>query len=189
MQSKPTQIDRVTDMMHVALNHLATQLGVLGTKYGIKDLADLGDDRRYADGGELRPQYQGSKNARPLFYGNFNSTARSNQANLLIAAKLKAKSQSGYAGSHQYWCEDRGSHGWTPHLADETKNEEKPALDHIEEVGSHWNRIGHNQTQAEREDWFNDTSNHQVICTHHNSSKKGPNYTNLVGPNFKGPGE
>ncbi|AFZ26466.1 hypothetical protein Cylst_4376 [Cylindrospermum stagnale PCC 7417] len=64
-----------------------------------------------------------------------------------------------------------------------------PELDHTVEVGTHWNTIGHNQTQAERVAWFNDINNHQVICGHHNSSKKGPTYNKKVGQNFKGPGE
>jgi hypothetical protein len=49
--------------------------------------------------------------------------------------------------------------------------------------------VDYNQSQDEREAWFNDTSNHQVICTHQNSSKSKPKMRRDVGTNFKEPGE
>ena len=50
-------------------------------------------------------------------------------------------------------------------------------------------RVDYNQSQDKREAWFNDTSNHQVICTPHNSSKSKPKMRRDVGTNFKGSGE
>ncbi len=185
---------QVINKMHDRLDKMATQLVKIGIQYQIKDLQELKDDRRYSSGGELRLEYR--NNIRGNFYLTFNDNSLKNKAKLLTAAKKKAKTKPGYnqfPAAKQpdiYWCENRGPGlQWTPHFADEKKTNEIPALDHMVEVGTHWNRIGYNQSQAERVAWFNDTSNHQVICTHHNSSKSGPTMRKDVGPNFKGPGE
>jgi hypothetical protein len=185
---------QVTNEMHKYLDRIAGKLKQIGDRYKIKDLQELKDDRRYSSGGELRPEYR--NNIRGNFYRDFNKTSDRNKVKLLEAAKKKAKTKPDYnqfpaaKQPHIYWCENRGPGlQWNPHFADEKKTNEIPALDHMVEVGTHWNRIGHNQSQDEREAWYNDTSNHQVICTHHNSSKSGPTMRKDVGPNFKGPGE
>jgi hypothetical protein len=93
-----------------------------------------------------------------------------------------------------YLCQDRENH-WKPHIVGEHwrrpqyEFDGKPALDHIMEVSKHWNEIGHNQTQAEREKWYNDPNNLQIVCTTHNSRKGGEPYKTKVGPRFKGEGE
>jgi hypothetical protein len=185
---------QVIKKMHERLDNIAKKLTAIGIKYKIKDLQELKDDRRYSSGGELRLEYR--NNIRANFYRSFNDNSIKNKAKLLQAAKKKAKTKPGYnrfPAAKQpdiYWCENRGPGlQWTPHFADEKKTNEIPALDHMVEVGAHWNTLGYNQSQAERVAWFNDTSNHQVICTHHNSSKSGPTMRKDVGPNFKGPGE
>jgi hypothetical protein len=189
-KSKEAEVNKE---MHKYLDKIAKQLTAIGNKHKISDLQKLKDDRRYSSGGELRLEYR--NNIRQTFYRSFNSASLANKETLLTAAKKAAKTKPGYSNfsaadqPHIYWCEDRGGGLWTPHFADARKRAQKPALDHIVEVGTHWNRIGYNQSQADREAWNNDTSNHQVICTHHNSSKSGPTMKKDVGPNFKGPDE
>jgi hypothetical protein len=185
---------QVTNEMHKYLDKLAGKLKQIGDRYQIKDLQKLKDDRRYSSGGELRPEYWNK--IRETFYRNFNKASDTNKVKLLEAAKKTAKTKPGYnqfPAAKQpdiYWCENRGPGlQWNPHFADEKKTKEKPALDHMVEVGTHWNTYGYNQSQDERVTWYNDTRNHQVICTHHNSSKSGPQMRRDVGSNFKGPGE
>jgi hypothetical protein len=185
---------QVTNEMHQYLDKIAGQLKQIDDRYQIKDLQELKDDRRYSSGGKLRLEYR--NNIRATFYRGFNKASDRNKVKLLEAAKKTAKTKPGYnrfpaaKQPHIYWCENREPGlQWNPHFADEKKTNEIPALDHMVEVGTHWNTIGHNQSQDEREAWYNDTRNHQVICTHHNSSKSGPTMRKNVGPNFKGPGE
>ena len=196
MQSKEGDRQAMINAMHRYLDRIALRLSQMGNKHKIQNLQELGNKKRYADGDELRPEYQGGRNIREIFYGRFNSTSENNRKKLLAAAKAEARNKPGYNNipaadrRHIYWCEDRGiPPKWTAHLADDRIDNEKPELDHIREVSNHWNNEGNNQTQAQREAWFNDTSNHQIVCKHHNASKGGEDYKNYVGPKFKGPGE
>ncbi|HBE18721.1 MAG TPA: hypothetical protein DEG17_05890 [Cyanobacteria bacterium UBA11149] len=184
----------VINKMHKRLDRMAQQLAKMGNQYKISDLQEFKDDKRYTSGGELRLEYQ--KNIRETFYGSFNTASLNNKKKLLNKAKAVAKTKPGYNNipandrQHIYWCEDSGSPPhWLPHFADERNKNEKPEIDHIIEVSTHWKQKGYNQTQAQRQAWFNDTNNHQAICKSHNASKGGQTYRIDVGADFKGPGE
>jgi hypothetical protein len=186
----------VINQMHKRLDRMTEQLKNMGNRHKIADLQQFRYESIYSSGGELRLEHQ--KSIRDKFYGTFNSASLSNKKTLLNRAKNLAKTKPGYNNipvadrKRIYWCKDNGSpQQWTAHLIDEnSKNPDgTPALDHIREVSTHWNEEGHNQTQAQRQAWFNDITNHQVICTNHNSKKGGQNYKFNVGPNFRGPNE
>lgn len=49
-------------------------------------------------------------------------------------------------------------------------------LDHIKSVGAYFNQIGYKQTKQQRSDWYNDTSNLQILCRSCNSSKGGDRF-------------
>jgi hypothetical protein len=58
---------------------------------------------------------------------------------------------------------------------------------HPTAVSEHWNDTGHDQDQAQRADWYNDTTNHRIRCGPCNHG--GVLYDRHVGPNFRGPNE
>ena len=62
-------------------------------------------------------------------------------------------------------------------------------IEHIFPVVKHWNMNGYDQMQNARITWYNDTTNHKIMCQSCNSrlGGKGANYQDDVGPNFVGP--
>ena len=62
-------------------------------------------------------------------------------------------------------------------------------IEHNTPVATHWNNNGHDQTQLQRANWYNDTTNLSILCGPCNSSlgSGGVTYNSDVGPNFVGP--
>jgi RHS repeat-associated protein len=62
----------------------------------------------------------------------------------------------------------------------------KGTVEHVESVADHWNDRGHNQSRAERFDWYNDGANHGWFCSHCNSKGGAgkPRYNPWLGPGY-----
>jgi hypothetical protein len=180
-------------MVKYACDGIVAELRSLGQTFNVPDLQNLGSTSAYAQDVQLKPEYHDGEKLRTTFYGGWNSTANSFRQTEMKRLKTEAKDakwigNSLYGNPNAFVCRDVNG-TWQEHLADASTRTGKPALDHIQEVAEHWNTEGHNQTQAQRETWYNDTKNLQLVCTHHNSQKGGPDYEFLVGSQFKGPGE
>lgn len=61
-----------------------------------------------------------------------------------------------------------------------------PSIDHHPlPVVKHWNKYGYNQSQIERNAWYNDTTNMRVMCVNCNGGLGGGDvYDHEVGPKF-----
>ncbi len=106
----------------------------------------------------LKPEHRHGGIIRDKFYGkNFNSD---------VKERLKDLKEEPKDTSNTFLCRDIDGN-WDEHSA----KENDATLDHIIPVAKHWNTKGHNQTQSEREAWYNDTTNLQVVCKKHNSKK------------------
>lgn len=145
-------------------------------KEGIRDY--VGHDSKYVVGNKLDSKY--SSNVRGRFY------------------------PSGYRVNAQSWLEDRLKHLENPSNPSQFKDEiagtwaakSEATIDHVTPVVTHWNAgaagfgPGNDATQKQRADFYNTTSNMQAATRSSNAAKGGSgNYTPVVGPNFRGPGE
>jgi hypothetical protein len=149
--------------------------------YGLHSLEPLWQSA-YAEGGLLKPEYQG-RELRTTFYGGFNSYITDTwKPAQLVALKAQALAHGG--GPDDFWCV--GVPGLTAaHYAPEAIAQ----IDHITEVSTHWNTIGHDQNQPQRVAWNNDETNLQILCQPCNREKSGPATDPHVGPHFRGPGD
>ncbi len=168
----------------VWVNTIAEILEGIGREFNIPDLSDLGHPSKYAEGDRLKPQYLGAS-FRDTFYGDWNTAAQQYRRQELQKLRQKAQDPKWrndplYGKPGVFECLGEGC---PPHLA------LKAHLDHIEEVSAQWNREGHDQTQAERQRWYNMPNNLRIICEHCNTSKGGPRVIPTVGKHFRGPGE
>jgi HNH/ENDO VII superfamily nuclease with conserved GHE residues len=66
------------------------------------------------------------------------------------------------------------------------KNNAAATIEHIIPVAQHWNQHGRDQSRAQRNTWYNDTTNHSVMCGPCNSGlgSGGVLYDRTVTPNF-----
>jgi hypothetical protein len=76
---------------------------------------------------------------------------------------------------------------WICSACDEDVDWNDISIDHTTPVAQHWNQLGSNQTRADRNQWYNDTDNHQCMCQSCNSSfgSGGVYYNRVVGGNFR----
>jgi Domain of unknown function (DUF4157) len=63
---------------------------------------------------------------------------------------------------------------------------EDVTIDHITDCATYWNNAGRDESKQDRINFYNDTSNHEILCRSCNSSKSsgGITYRRMVGPNF-----
>lgn len=89
-------------------------------------------------------------------------------------------------GEILYHCQNDGSKG-PNHKPLVTENESE--IDHIIDVTQHWNEQGHNMTQEQRNEWYDNPAHLRVLCLSCNSHKAKGLYIRKVGPNFRGPND
>lgn len=108
---------------------------------------------------------------RARFYPSF-TTATQNWA----AGRLNAL--QGNCGATQYRCEH----------CNQCVLKSNASLDHVTPVATHWNTVGYNTDQNTRFQWYNDTTNIEIVDRHHNSSmgSGGVYYRRDTGTNFLG---
>jgi hypothetical protein len=164
------------------LAEIATLLQSLGQPpLSLKSLENMGHVSQFAEGDLLLPEYQGSKNIRPKFYGSMDAAYAYRDSTLLPAAQAEALKHGG--GPNDFWCP---GFSVDPHLAPVSSVQ----VDHKSSVSGHWNGGGNNTDQATRAAWNANTGNFQLLCQPCNGRKGGDgDYTKNVGANFRGPGE
>ncbi|MCT2593921.1 hypothetical protein LHJ74_29120 [Streptomyces sp. N2-109] len=185
-QTKKDRIER-------QLIEITRALNLLGHAFGMKDLRDF-TKSKYTANGQLLDDYRNGTAIRATFYPGWNSAAQNEKrrqlkehTNRLIAERATWDPNGTHTGSNWYICPGNGTR--SPHLADKSTSTGLAAIDHNQEVSSHWNTEGHNTPHPPRETWYNNISNHVTMCTSCNGSKGGPGFELDVGPNFRGPGD
>jgi hypothetical protein len=183
--------DRMSDhAIETETDDIAARLVQIGQEFQIEDLANLGAGSHYVERGEIKndapEKYR--DNWRATFYPSFSADITGNAARTawgppeLDRLKDEAKARGGSAS--EFWCVGVPKIGRPGHCRPVAEAE----IDHKHEVVRHWNDVGHNQTQAEREQWYNDKNNLQFLCCECNKKKnKGiPRMVPTVGPRFRG---
>ncbi len=89
-------------------------------------------------------------------------------------------------GEKLYKCQNKGTLG-PNHKPLVTRAELE--IDHTIDVTIHWNTEGHNMTQDQRNEWYDNPSHLQVLCESCNSAKSKGTYIRKVGKNFRGPND
>jgi hypothetical protein len=103
---------------------------------------------------------------------------------------------SGYRAATDQWAEERAEELQgdcddgefeCPDCEDCIDNDNL-TIEHLQSVVQHWNATGHNESQLHRANWYNDTSNMDILCQPCNSRRGGGAvYQHNVGTNFSGP--
>jgi hypothetical protein len=177
--------DRMSDhAIETETDDIVDRLVQIGQEFEIDDLANLGAGSHYVERGEIKndpPEFY-RKNWRSTFYPSF-STDVAGPWKSRELAKLKEGAPAGAGSASQFWCvgaKNITKAHWAPSADAE--------IDHVHEVVKHWNGEGHNRTQAERDQWYNDKNNLQLLCCDCNKAKnKGiPKMVPTVGPRFRG---
>ncbi|WP_369035244.1 HPC2 multi-domain protein [Streptomyces adonidis] len=189
--SQLTQVKK--DKIEAQLVEITRALNILGHTFGMKNLTDF-TKSKFTAKGQLLDKYRNGEAIRATFYPDWNNTAKTEKnrqlkehIKRLINERAKWDPNSAHTGSNWYICP--GTRSRPPHLADKLTRTGLPAIDHVVEVSTQWNREGHNTPHPPRETWYNDIANHVTMCTSCNSSKSGPDYELDVGPDFRGPGD
>jgi len=128
-------------------------------KTGLSDFEDIADS---IDIGGVRSNYYPS---------GFDATARANRDDYV---KKHPGAKSGWR------CPGTGAR--PAHDADPGD----VSIDHAVPVATHWNSVGYKTDKDSRKAWYNDTSNHEIMCRSCNSSKGsgGVSYKKL--PDYAG---
>ena len=79
-----------------------------------------------------------------------------------------------------------GENGIIRDKYDNPINREDVTIEHIESVSEHWNEEGHNQSRAERNDWYNELKNLDILSREENSREgaKKPQFKQETGCNY-----
>jgi hypothetical protein len=166
------------------ISNIAAKLQALGAQFNVPNLIDLGHASKYVKDNEIKKEHRGTK-MRPLFYGDWNSTAIAHRATELARLQTAAKDPKWKADANF------GKPGafvvLGAYLALPTAR--NVHLDHTQSVSNHWNSQGNGQKQSDRESWYNKTSNLRVVDQKTNLSKGGENFNYTVAKSFRGPGE
>lgn len=143
----------------------------------------------------LRPEYRGAMKIRPRFYSSSNPGPKQRIVSARVAPLARRKNAAG-AWEHAPTLAE-ATH-WEPRpglVVSITNHRTKPTLEHEPSVVTHWNTIGNNSDQPTRISFFNfvgKTDTATVVMFFENreeSDKGGGDYTHIVGPNFKEPGQ
>jgi hypothetical protein len=180
------------------LREIARSLVTMGKDYGIKSLQDIQVSLWIKDGKFFDYRngvFMDGPMIRSRFYGGFNKAVKTSflpgEKAMLFSAKAAKQAIWGsdprFSLSTVYLCPGNGN--THPHLADSANGKERFELDHKRDVALHWKDTGHNTTQQDRTDFYNDVTNLALMCRICNNAK--PKYLMILvpGPEFKGPGD
>ena len=167
--------------MEAYSSRMISQLAMIGKVFEL----DILRGGKYVLDEHVHPDYQ--HRIRKIFYGSASDYEhhRAAKRQEAINAKL-ARFSNPLDHPDKFWCPGYEQGRRYPHLASLAILQ----LDHKEGVASHWRKVGHNSTQAVREQFFVDGSNIEALCAACNGAKKsdGDYFDNAVGPDFSGPG-
>jgi hypothetical protein len=126
----------------------------------------------YADGtGALYPKYYDVRSS--FFPSGYNLAASQHRDNIVTAATDKTN-------ANLWLCPQCNK------PRDKTTYAGEPTIDHRTDCATYWNKYGYDNSRQDRINFYNDTTNHDIMCRSCNSSKNsgGVTYNRFIGPNF-----
>lgn len=179
------ELNRVRAEVETYSRQMISQLAMIGRVMDI----DILKGGVYVLDNKVHPDYDAS--IRRTFYGP--ESAYQAHRNTLMAAQIALMhSQPQWAsnpmfGQGTYVCPGASRGGLTKpaHLMSQADG----AVDHKTPVVSHWRTNGRNESQGDREEWYQRLGNLQILCSTCNGFKGGggENFEREVGATFTGP--
>jgi hypothetical protein len=172
------------DAIRADLNDIMEKLSAVAKGHGYPSVDSLQHPSEFVLDGRIRSAYS---DIRQHFYpGTYSGTDAwaTRELARLTAAKASHPAlsrETGFADPAYFYCR------YGNHIVPATSQ----TFDHVKSVANHWNKTGHKSRQSERDRFFSDTTNLEIICGPCNSSKGsgGEKYQLEVESAFRGRGE